>query len=169
MARFLALHQAGTLIRLSKSNYRPELSRGGAFFGSFFRGQPGTASGPACPNLPGHCQSGTLLCNRRLFNNGMPFSLSWGAAVGGAIQLMKTSTGRILSITSMLCVSSQKINLSWRTPAAIGMSWQMTRTIPAQLAENAASNGGSVWLTSPETGLTVTWADAQDRVQALVG
>ncbi|MEC7244077.1 MAG: class I adenylate-forming enzyme family protein, partial [Pseudomonadota bacterium] len=45
----------------------------------------------------------------------------------------------------------------------------MTRTIPAQLAENAASNGGSVWLTSPETGLTVTWADAQDRVQALVG
>ena len=45
----------------------------------------------------------------------------------------------------------------------------MTRTIPAQLAENAASNGGSVWLTSPETGLTVTWADAQDRVQVLVG
>ena len=70
----------------------------------------------------------------------------------------------------MLCVSSQKINLSWRTYLpAIGMSLANDQNNSAQLAENAASNGGSVWLTSPETGLTVTWADAQDRVQVLVG
>ena len=45
----------------------------------------------------------------------------------------------------------------------------MTRTIPTQLAENATLNGTTIWLTSPETGVTLTWADAQDRVQALVG
>lgn len=44
----------------------------------------------------------------------------------------------------------------------------MMKTIPAQLAENAASHGESVWLTSPETGVTITWSEAQDKVQDLV-
>ena len=44
----------------------------------------------------------------------------------------------------------------------------MIQTIPAQLAKNAASNGEAVWLTSPETGVTLTWADAQHRVISLV-
>ncbi|MEC7208849.1 MAG: AMP-binding protein, partial [Pseudomonadota bacterium] len=40
----------------------------------------------------------------------------------------------------------------------------MTKTIPAQLAENVAASGESVWLTSPETGMTVTWAEAYKQV-----
>lgn len=45
----------------------------------------------------------------------------------------------------------------------------MSKTIPAQLAENAARHGDAVWLTSPETGATVTWSEAQKQIEVMVG
>ena len=38
----------------------------------------------------------------------------------------------------------------------------MTGSIRSQLEANAAARGDAVWLTSPDTGDTVTWADALD-------
>ena len=45
----------------------------------------------------------------------------------------------------------------------------MTTTLPSRLAHNAATNAGGVWLTSPETGQTVDWAQAQHTIQDIVG
>ena len=44
----------------------------------------------------------------------------------------------------------------------------MSKTIPTRLAENAATNPDGIWLTSPETGDTVTWAEAEKQVQTMV-
>lgn len=41
------------------------------------------------------------------------------------------------------------------------MTTPTARSISAQLEANAATYGGSVWLRSPDTGATVTWAEAQ--------
>ena len=45
----------------------------------------------------------------------------------------------------------------------------MTTTLPSRLAHNAATKAGGVWLTSPETRQTVTWAQAQHTIQDIVG
>ncbi len=44
----------------------------------------------------------------------------------------------------------------------------MTTTLPSRLAHNAETKGGEVWLTSPETGQTVSWAEAQDSIQDII-
>tara|TARA_B100001121_G_scaffold309025_1_gene334605 strand:- start:52 stop:1575 length:1524 start_codon:yes stop_codon:yes gene_type:complete len=44
----------------------------------------------------------------------------------------------------------------------------MTTTLPSKLAHNAATKAGGIWLTSPETGQTVNWAQAQHTIQEIV-
>ncbi len=44
----------------------------------------------------------------------------------------------------------------------------MTKTLPSKLAHNAATKADGIWLTSPETGQTVNWAQAQHTIQDIV-
>ena len=44
----------------------------------------------------------------------------------------------------------------------------MTKTLPSKLAYNAATKADGIWLTSPETGQTVNWAQAQHTTQDIV-
>ena len=44
----------------------------------------------------------------------------------------------------------------------------MTKTLPSRLAHNAATKADGIWLTSPETGQSVNWAQAQHTVQDIV-
>ena len=44
----------------------------------------------------------------------------------------------------------------------------MTKTLPSRLAHNAAIKADGIWLTSPETGQTVNWAQAQHTIQDIV-
>ena len=44
----------------------------------------------------------------------------------------------------------------------------MTTTLPSRLAHNAATKADGIWLTSPETGQTVNWAQAQHTIQDIV-
>ncbi len=47
------------------------------------------------------------------------------------------------------------------------MTTPTARSISAQLEANAATYGGSVWLRSPDTGATVTWAEAQAAARSI--
>ena len=125
MARFLALHRARDFDQaVEKAITIQNYQRAGHSLGLH------SSEDSRARHLAMHARPAGSLLIRHIALQPAAFSITaclflclWGAAVGGAIQLMKTSTGRILSITSMLCVSSQKINLSWRTYLpAIGMS-----------------------------------------------
>ena len=43
----------------------------------------------------------------------------------------------------------------------------MTQSIIAQLDANAAADGDAVWLTSPDTGDSVTWAEAASHAREI--
>ena len=43
----------------------------------------------------------------------------------------------------------------------------IAQSIPAQLAANATDNPDGVWLTSPDSGDTVSWREAADRARAI--